>query len=82
MYMGIGMNMCTKTEIKDVYQGVQGGCPQQAVVPASAVAINVSWLINLLFPRILNLIGTVIAIFAHFFPLFPNWNCQCRYFKN
>ena len=65
--------MFTKTGIKDVYQGAQVACLQQAVTMPeewpSTMALNVGRLINLLF---LNLIGTVIPISAHFFPLFPN----------
>ena len=30
--------MCTETGIKDVYQGVQGACPQQAVTHARGTA--------------------------------------------
>ena len=30
--------MCTETGIKDVYRGVQGACPQQAVTHAGGTA--------------------------------------------
>ena len=30
--------MCTGTRIKDVYQGVQGACPRQAVTSAEGTA--------------------------------------------
>ena len=30
--------MCTETGIKDVYQGVQGACPQRAVTHAGGMA--------------------------------------------
>ena len=30
--------MCTETGIKDVYQGVQGACPQRAVAHAGGMA--------------------------------------------
>ena len=31
-------NICTRTRIKHVYQGVQGVCPQQAVTSAGVMA--------------------------------------------
>ena len=34
----LGLNMSTRTEIKHVYQGVQGVCPQQAVTSTRGMA--------------------------------------------
>ena len=34
----LGFSMCIRTGIRDVYQGVQGACPQRAVIRAEGTA--------------------------------------------